>query len=345
MRSIFLIPMILLLSCGKPNESVLVDQGLNPSFKGQSLIATQIQCQSIQFNFSSEEISCPTTFINEEKLFLFSADQEDIDFNTLNDLSLITLRISTKADLQARFYLVSKYGKRLSETVFFDGKSDLNFKEKNIGDFLAHEVYLKLEDYYTSGVRPVSVRDEEDQNCDTGLFNVEDVNIEDLRGQCPNLKVITNFKAVVNAPVYNENSDFNMENVDYYIPATRRKNPFNGKNYTIPAPLIRLNYRIFKYMKEQELEVNRFYNIVNNEFGLDIKELDNEICEEEGILAIQSYSELKKKWMTLDDQSARKQSFQSVHINGEYIDFKSNYKVKRCYPVKPKLSGYILIKE
>ncbi|MFG1503629.1 hypothetical protein [Halobacteriovorax sp. ZH5_bin.2] len=345
MRSIFLIPIILLLSCGKPNESAYVDQNFNPSFKGQSLIATQIQCQSIKTNFSSEKISCPTTFINEEKLFLFSIDQEDIDFNTVNGFSLITLRISTNADLQARFYLVSKYGKRLSETVFFDGKSDLIFKEKNVGDFLAHEVYLKLEDYYTGGVKPISVRDEDNQNCDTGLFNVEDVNIEDLRGQCPNLKIITNLKAIVNAPVYNENSGFNMENVDYYIPPTRGKNPFNGKSYTIPAPLFRLNYRIFKYMSEQELEVNRFYNIVSDEFGLDIKELDNEVCAEEGILEIQSYSELKKKWMTLDDQSARKQSFQTIHINGEYIDFKSNYKVKRCYSVKPKLSGYILIKE
>ncbi|MFG1494955.1 hypothetical protein ABMA75_15390 [Halobacteriovorax sp. ZH4_bin.1] len=345
MRSIFLIPIILLLSCGKPNESAYVDQNFNPSFKGQSLIATQIQCQSIKTNFSSEKNSCPTTFINEEKLFLFSIDQEDIDFNTVNGFSLITLRISTNVDLQARFYLVSKYGKRLSETVFFDGKSDLIFKEKNVGDFLAHEVYLKLEDYYTGGVKPISVRDEDNQNCDTGLFNVEDVNIEDLRGQCPNLKIITNLKAIVNAPVYNENSGFNMENVDYYIPPTRGKNPFNGKSYTIPAPLFRLNYRIFKYMSEQELEVNRFYNIVSDEFGLDIKELDNEVCAEEGILEIQSYSELKKKWMTLDDQSARKQSFQTIHINGEYIDFKSNYKVKRCYSVKPKLSGYILIKE
>ncbi|MFG1481422.1 hypothetical protein ABMA79_07400 [Halobacteriovorax sp. HFRX-2_2] len=334
MRSIFLIPMILLLSCGKPNERAFFGQNLNPSFKGQSLIATQIQCQSIQTNFSSEEISCPTSFINEDKLFLFSVNQEDIDLSTVNGLSLITLRVSTNTDLQARFYLVSKYGKRLSETVFFDGKSDLSFKEKNVGDFFAHEVYLKLEDYYIGGVKPISVRDEDDQNCDTGLFNVEDVNLEDLRGQCPNLKVISNLKARVQAPVYQENDDFDMTGV----------NPIHVSFGKYGSADYRINYRVFKYMQEREVDYERFYEVETNEFGFKAALVSRELCEIEGVLDIES-SSLIGGWIRIKEDQVSNLKIKNVVILGKSYPFYGNYKRKKCYPVDPKLSGTILIKE
>lgn len=346
MRSYLLIPMILLISCGKPNEQTSYGPAFNSTFKGQSLVATQIQCESIKTDFLDEDLTCPTTFLSEDKQFLFSIDEEKLSLDKVNTNSRVTLRISNKEDVQARLYLVSKYGKRLSGVVFYDGKSDLVFEELRRGDFLAHEVYLKVEDYYTGGTAPVTVRDEEDFACDTGLFKVEDVNLEDLRGQCPNLKVIPNLKAFVNAPVYFQNENYDMSNVEFSINARSTKNPLNGRTIHIPPPEYKFNFKVFKYMKEQDYDYSNFFNVTSSESGLLIEKKNDEICEVEGIISLMTRQVIgNKSWIKVKEDQVRNAWLGTVYINGHSMNFKSNYRVKKCYSVDPELVGTILIKE
>ncbi len=333
MRSILLIPFILFISCGKSNEAIQQLQSHAP-FSVTTLTDQEVQCESIKTNFLKADITCPTSFVSEEKLFLLSVPQEEVMTESLLKPSRLTLRISSKGNFQGYFYIVSKYGKVLSEEVFYDGKSEMIFKELRSGDFISHDLHLKLKDYYTGGTTSTAVALERDQSCDTGVFNVEEINLEDLQGTCPSLKVIPNLSAKVLAPVYFENKDFDMTDVN---PIILNFGGYGSAQY-------RINYRVLKYMQERDMDYSRFFNVEATEFGLRSSLISREVCEIEGILAIQGPG-INGGWADQNYELIKKQPFGNIVIRGKHHPFHGNYRVEKCYPVEPKLSGTIIIKE
>ncbi|MFG1593459.1 hypothetical protein [Halobacteriovorax sp. CON-3] len=323
MRSIFLIPMILLLSCGKPNERAFFGQNLNPSFKGQSLTATQIQCQSIQTNFSGEEISCPTSFINEDKLFLFSIEDKSIDLKIYPDLGELEVAISINELIHANFYLVSKYGKRLSEDFFYDGSKTLRFQELNRGDFVAHEVYLKMRDYMT-GQRPVEVAKEEDSNCSTGVFNIDDVNLSDLKGDCHQLRIVPQVKAQAITP------EIETKEV-------------NGRLLISRTSLPNLNQFKMKISKvgdfvEKEFGPSKFYLVNIDDYGIQYFLNNNQYCVVEGVVELYEYV------LSNNPRKVNPSKYEGYYLKvGKRLI--KNIRSKKCFPVVPKLTGYVVVKE
>ncbi|WP_412471242.1 hypothetical protein [Halobacteriovorax sp. RT-2-4] len=330
MRSFFLIPMILLLSCGKSNERAFYGQNLNPSFKGQSLTATQIQCESIKTNITDTEITCPMSFINEDKQFLFSIDMDEqaIDMKKYPELGEVELEISIKEMIHARFYLVSKYGKRLSEDTLFDGSRTLKFQELNRGDFAAHEIYLKINNYFT-GDRPKVVSPEEDLNCNTGIFNINDVNLADLKGQCENLKFIPLVKAKVIIP--------KVETVSI----NGRLSALTTANSPIKLPnrdLVNFKYVSVSDLEEGEVDPSLFYLESIDQYGLHYFLNDSSYCVTVGVMEV---------FKVNIDKSLHRLNIS--HYEGlNIIKDKSSYKIsrqKKCYPVEPVLTGFVVVKE
>ncbi|MEH0862226.1 MULTISPECIES: hypothetical protein [unclassified Halobacteriovorax] len=335
MRLLLLIALISLVSCG--NENQTKEEKL--TYQRQSLAESSIQCVGIKTDIIEEKITCPTSLINEEAQFLFSIDEELIEQDKLKRHAVVELEVVTQRPIQAYFYLVSKYGKRLSEDMLYNGFNSIKFKELRIGDFSAHDVYLKISNYHTGGT-PVAVARIEDKGCDTGLFNVEDINLDDLRGQCPNLKFIPNFKAEVESPKFYEGTKKfpKMKRVDYKV-------------YQITS-----KYRLFDHMTTQQVPVEKLYELKKTEFGFELEQIEDRLCFTEGFYDHKVYEEkgiylpfgtvYEKVNRGLENSEASKLCKNcGLGVNDRSFSMSENLGVKKCYPVEPKLVGTILIKE
>lgn len=335
MRLLFFIALISLVSCGRDTQSK--EEKL--AFQRQSLSEASIQCVDIETDLTDEQITCPSSLVSEDAIFLFSLDEKHIDQNKLVRKAQVEIKLMTQTKIQGYFYLVSKYGKRLSEDMIFNGINSVTFTELRIGDFSAHDVYLKLTEFYTEGAT-VPLKVKEDKGCDTGLFNVEDVNLDDLRGQCPELKFLSNIKAEVESPKFFEGvrTFSRMKRVDYKV-------------YQITS-----KYRLYDHMTIQQVPVETLYDVTKTEFGFEFDQVEDRLCYTEGFYDHKIYEEkgiylpfgtvFEEVNRDLGNSEAKKLCKNcDVKVEDRSFNLSANLGKKKCYPVIPRLVGTVLIKE